>query len=63
MIFNNTRKPVNPVVTLLINKQAIDEVEYVKYLGVLLDSKLTFKNHIDILSKKKILELSEFYTN
>ena len=52
IIFHSLRKPVNSVVTLLINKQAIEEVEYVKYLGVLLDAKLTFNYHINILSKK-----------
>ena len=37
---------------MLINKHAIEEVKFVKYLGVLIDSHLTFKNHIDDLTKK-----------
>ena len=28
-------------VTILINKEAIDEEQYVKYLGILIDSQLT----------------------
>ena len=44
-------KPKFPV-TILINKQAIAEVKYVKYLGVLIDSHLSFKYHIDQLTKK-----------
>ena len=38
-------------VTILINNKAI-EVEEVKYLGIIIDSKLTFKNHINELKKK-----------
>ena len=51
VIFHAINKPKVPV-TILINKQAIDEVKYVKYLGILIDSQLTFKNHIDELTKK-----------
>ena len=40
------------MVTILINKHAIDEVNSVKYLGILLDSQLTYKNQINALSKK-----------
>ena len=36
---------------ILINKQAIDKVKYVKYLGVLIDSQLSFKFHIGVLYK------------
>ena len=40
-------------VTILINKEVIDEVKHVKYLGILIDSQLTFKyRHIDKLNKK-----------
>ena len=39
-------------VTILINKKAIKEEKYVKYLGLLIDSQLTFKNHIDEVKKK-----------
>ena len=52
VIFHATNKPMNNVVTILINKHAIDEVKYVKYLGILIDSQLTFKNQIDELTKK-----------
>ena len=39
-------------VTILINKLAIDKTKYGKYLGVLVDPQLSFKYHIDELSKK-----------
>ena len=51
VIFHAINKPNNNV-TILINKQAIHEVKYVKYLGILIDSHLTFKDHINELNKK-----------
>ena len=51
VIFHPPNKPKIPV-TILINKHAIDESNHVKYLGILIDSKLTFKNHIEELNKK-----------
>ena len=51
VIFHAINKPKSPI-TILINKQAIDEVKYVKYLGILIDSHLSFKFHIDELTKK-----------
>ena len=41
VIFHSFNKPKAPV-TILINKEAIDEVKHVKYLGILIDSQLTF---------------------
>ena len=51
VVFHAINKPKYPI-TILINKQAIEEVKFVKYLGVLIDSHLTFKAHIDELTKK-----------
>ena len=51
VLFAAKNKPLKPV-TILINRQAIDQKEYVKYLGVLIDSKLSFKQHIVAVSKK-----------
>ena len=51
VIFHAINKPKFPI-TILINQHAIEEVKFVKYLGVLIDSHLTFKNHIDDLTKK-----------
>ena len=48
----NKRVDIYVSVTILINRQAIVQKEYVKYLGVLIDSKLTFKYHIAAISKK-----------
>ena len=51
VIFHSINKPKVPVI-ILINKETIDEVKYVRYLGILIDSKLTFNYHIDELNKK-----------
>ena len=51
VIFHAPNKPKR-IVTILINKQAIDEAKYVKYLGILIESQLTFKHHINELVKK-----------
>ena len=51
VIFCPTNKPKIPV-NILINNEQINEVPYVKYLGILLDSQLSFKYHIDEVKKK-----------
>ena len=51
VIFHSINKPKTPV-TILIDNEAIDEAKYVKYLGILIDSQLTFRQHIDELTKK-----------
>ena len=51
VIFAAKNKPLKNI-TLLINKKAIQQKDFVKYLGVLIDSKLTFKEHIMAISKK-----------
>ena len=51
LIFTPSNKPKSTT-TLLINKTAIKEEQYVKYLGLLIDSQLTFKCHIEELKKK-----------
>ena len=50
VIFHAPNKPKYPI-TILINNIAIDEVKYIKHLGVTLDAQLSFKYHIDELTK------------
>ena len=52
VIFSAKNKPLKPV-TIIINKQAIQRKVYVKYLGVLIDSKLSFKQHITVIENFK----------
>ena len=51
VIFAAKNKPLKNV-TLLLNKKAIQQTNYVKYLGILIDSRLTFKDHTLAVSKK-----------
>ena len=51
VIFHAKNKPLHPI-TILINKKAIEEADNVKYLGIILDSELSFKKHTDEVSKK-----------
>ena len=50
VLFRAKNKPLKPVT--IINRQAIEQKDYVKYLGVLIDSKLSFKQHIIDITKK-----------
>ena len=43
IIFHPYNKPVKHHITIKINKKATNEKEYIKYLGVLIDSSLSWK--------------------
>ena len=51
VLFHSINKPKISI-TIKINKLAILEVKYVKYLGILIDKHLSFKQHINELNKK-----------
>jgi hypothetical protein len=51
VIFAAKNKPLQNV-TLLINRKAIQQTDNVKYLGVIIDSQLTFTQHIANVVKK-----------
>ena len=52
VLFHPYNKPVKESINLLINGRTIEQKEYVKYLGVLMDSTLSWKPHVDNLAKK-----------
>ena len=52
VIFHPYNKPLKYNVTIKINKKAICEKKSIKYLGVLIDSTLSWKDHVFYLSKK-----------
>ena len=52
VIFHPYNKPVKQTITLKLHKNAISEKDSVKYLGIMIDSTLTWQNHIDKISKK-----------
>ena len=51
IVFHPYNKPIKKSITIKINK-AIIEKEYIKYLGVLIDSTLSWKHHVSNISKK-----------
>ena len=52
VVFHPFNKPITQKITLKIQKKAIFEKDHVKYLGILIDSTLSWKNHIDNVSTK-----------
>ena len=61
IIFRPCNKPVKHHITIKINKKAINEKEYIKYLGVLIDSSLSWKYQISNTSKKNSRALGIMY--
>ena len=51
IVFHPYNKPIKELITLKIHKKAISEKDHIKYLGVMIDSTLTWKSHIDKVSK------------
>ena len=60
VIFSPKNKPLETI-TLIMNRQAIAQKEYVKYLGILIDSKLTFQFHITGVTKKISMAIGLMY--
>ena len=52
IIFHTYNKPMKEHITIKINKKAIKEKEFIKYLGVFIDSTLSWKHQISNISKK-----------
>ena len=52
MIFSSPKSNIQPTSDIIINGQSIDRVESTRFLGVLVDSKLDFKQHISHIRKK-----------
>ena len=51
LVFHPYNKPMKQKITLKIHKKAISETEYIKYLGIMVDSTLSWNIHIDKISK------------
>ena len=41
-----------PILNISIDEHRIDETDHTKFLGVVIDSKLTWKNHISYITGK-----------
>ena len=61
VIFHPYNKPVKQNITLKLHKNAISEKDSVKYLGIMIDSTLTWQTHIDKISKKNSRAIGLLY--
>ena len=52
VIFHPFNKPLKQKITLKMHRNAISEKNHVKYLGIMIDSTLTWRAHIDNVSSK-----------
>ena len=52
VVFHPFNKPLTKKITLKIYKKAISEKDQVKYLGIVIDSTLSWSNHIDNVATK-----------
>ena len=57
VVFYPYNKQLRSRITLKIQKKAIPEKNAVKYLGLMIDSGLTWKTHIDKLAKRFLMQL------
>ena len=46
---------------IIIDKERIENVDSIRYLGITIDNKLSFKNHIDVVNQKLIKFIGLFY--
>ena len=52
LIFTNQKSKNNEDIELFINGERLKEVDFAKYLGVLIDNKLNWTNQIDAINLK-----------
>ena len=52
LIFHSSQKKLSQNVTLKLDKKALQQKDHIKYLGVIIDSHLNWKQHITNVSKK-----------
>ena len=52
ILFHPFNKKLKSNITLIINKKAVKQTDSIKYLGIIIDSSLSWKNHIDKVVSK-----------
>ena len=52
VIFHSSARKVSEIIRIKLGSKIINQVDYVKYLGIFIDATLTWKHHITELSKK-----------
>ena len=60
VIFHSSARKVSEFVRIKLDSKIINRVDYVKYLGILIDATLTWKHHITELSKNWLGQLASF---
>ena len=61
VIFHPYNKPMRKKITLKMHKNAISEKDHVKYLGIKIDSTLTWRTHIDNVTTKISQAIGSLY--
>ena len=61
IMFHPYNKPINHTITLKFRKNAIMEKKCIKYLGIMIDSTLTWHTHIGNVSKKMLRAIGLLY--
>ena len=61
ILFKKNRTKTNQKLTTKIMDEEIKEKEYIKYLGILIDNKLTWKQHINHVNLKVTKGLAILY--
>ena len=54
LLFRQNNKQPPPSINVKINGLPVDEKDHAKYLGILIDNKLSFKNHIDHVKSRLV---------
>ena len=57
IVFHRYNKPLKYIITLKFHKKAILEKNYIKYLGVMIDSTLSWHTRIENILKKPFVNM------
>ncbi len=63
MCFSKSRKTDDACYIVALDEKVIARVSVYKYLGILLEESLSFKQHIECLTKKLRVKLGFYYRN
>ena len=61
VIFHSPPKKINEFIKIKLGQKAINQVNCIKYLGIFIDSTLSWKPHVTELSKKLVRNCGIFF--
>ena len=61
MLFHSQSKKISDLIRIKLGRKTITQLNHVKYLGILIDSTLSWKPHVSELSKKLARNCGIFY--